>query len=639
VATVLTELNAAITPLVKPLATGAYLVVGLFFLFATLHRTAGDLAGAARAWTRGETAVVAVAAVLTLRYFLDQNHAFALVVVLTALVSVGAALIWRRPVWATGVVPTATVAVVISAAWWMLADETIDWVRVGVALALLTGITALQLRPDPRATTGWWPWVISTPVILLVLADLSSITAGSEALSDMASHWSAFIAPAEQVRAGLVPLFDLPLKYGAGPLTLTIAGCTSAVGCWSGLHVSIVLLSVATWCLMLHMALTVTRPRSRWWRAAITAVLGLAMFMWPGAPYLGIAPMLEPATTGLRLFALVLVAHQLFCGRPRGAACAFALALVWSVEVAVWATVVYGVTEAARLGFRTAAARVAGLVAAMAVASLTVYRLVFQRWPDPQAFVEDLIVVPGAQDLLPVSSLLLLAATLGLGGWLLWYPRADPIERQRDTAVVMLWFVTSSYYLGSGHNNNLCAMLAFLVLLGCRVADREREPTPGRVACAMASGQAALVAALVFSSWEQVPYRNGVQWSIAPVVAAMPALYPDVEVIRSRLPIDDGLGIATFATVRRDVRETTVWTPVEPYDTWGAMSSARRRVYIARGAARLSRPGWAIFSAKQDDLFGDLETSYRVAESWTYTGRGVAGRSGEEYRVVKWIPR
>lgn len=356
-----------------------------------------------------------------------------------------------------------------------------------------------------------------------------------------------------------------------------------------------------------------SQTRRGWpWISTVTIVMFAAVFLWPGYPIEGNDLMATPSSGGIRFLPVTLVACLWFFGRPTAAMVAAVPALLWSPESAAMTLAVFGLCGTARFGFCRAALLSAALLVGSYVALILVHRSIFGVWIDPMALVEYVLHVPGALPINPFSDILLLAATLGLGGWLICNPAADLQAQRRDLALTALLFAVTSYTLGRSHPNNICNLAPFIALVALRALDRPTE-TSGAVGKAVALGLAVSVAALAFSPWKIVPFDPHVVTDIHAVVAGFPPQEQDVVRLRSEVPRSPELGIADFGPYfARHPAETIVWTPMDPSSLWSFVPSERRKLYIERSARKLRRSGWAIFADYELFLLDDLKAAYLV---------------------------
>jgi hypothetical protein len=523
---------------------------------------------------------------------------------------------WRSP--AELLLAAATAALVVSLAWWRIAPDPLDPLRLAVFAIVLAGaMTGLAASPAPRARTFAILPCLFLLAGCLLLIDLGGYRPGEDILRLLAHHWGALIGPALHLRAGLVPFYDVPLQYGLGPTVLIAAVCRQT-DCWNGMEALVVVANLASALIILAMALATTKPRGLLWQAVVTVAIFAAVFLWTGAPVVGNSVLATPSVGGMRFLPLTMVACLLFFGRPRSAAAALVPAVLWSPECAVMSVAVFGLCESARVGFREAALRTGAIVLASYTGLVLLHRAVFGVWLDPAAFAEYVLHVPGPLPIDPLSDALLLIAVFGLGGWLLVRRSPDPVAARRDDAVTFLLFAVTSYWFGRSHPNNVCNLAPFIALVAIRALDR---PVAARSSLERLTsfGLAASIAVLALSPWQVVPYDPAMVTDIHTIVGRFPALEPGLEQIRATLAAPPGLGIADFGpNYIRHPSETVVWTPMDPSSLWTFVPSDRRRLYIRRSEARLRRSGWAIADDEQQFLLDDLAATYVARDRYGF---------------------
>jgi len=537
-------------------------------------------------------------------------------------------------------VTAAITIITLSLAWWQIDSVVTNWVVVIVFMSTFIVMAyGLVVETNHR----------SLPVALLILpflfagvlllGDLGSYSERSMVLVALVHHWGAFIGPALHVRAGLVPFYDIPLQYGLGPTSLIAATCNGA-DCWLGTEVMVVSASVLMSFLVVCMALMTLRPRSWPWQVAVTLAVFAAVYLWTGEPFYGNRVLAYPSSTGLRYLPVCAIAYLLFFNHPRWAAVLLVPAVLWSPESAVMALSVFGLSETARIGIVRAASRSLLIAAASYGTLIVLHRLTFGVWIEPATFFEYVLHVPGPLPINPVSDAMVLAATLLLGGWLLRHRSQDAVTAQRDRVVTFLLFATASVWFGRSHENNICNIMPFIVLVAVRAMDR--GPTASsRLGDPVNFALAVSVAALALSPWRSVPFDPRATTDIYDIVKMIPLVDPDVRQIRHDLPNPGNLGIADFGRFYiRNPSERLVWTPMDPSSLWTFVPSARRQVYIQRSSMRLRRSGWAIFEADQNEMIKDFAAGY-VVKSERYFDHGVSqpkiSRTG--YTVVCFDPR
>ncbi len=527
-------------------------------------------------------------------------------------------------------------AITLSLVWWRI-EPTAAAPLPLAAFTLVLVLLSLGLRgkAGDAARSGWrLPTLLFLVAGLALVTDLGGYRADRLAITTLIHHWGAFIGPVQHLQAGLVPFYDVPLQYGLGPTAVLAATCRIG-DCWRGAHAFFALADVAMALLVLAMALTTSRRRGRGWTGAVTTVVFAAAFFWPGFPIEGSALMIMPSAGGVRFLPVAVVACLWFFARPVGATLAAVVAVLWSPESAAMAIAVHGLCGTLHFGLRKAAASSAAVLFGSYVGLILLHRAVFGVWMDPAAFLEYVLHVPGPLPIDPASDILLLAAVLALGGWLV-LTAPDAAIKRRDLASTALLFATSCYCFGRSHPNNICNLAPFLVLVGVRALDRAQ----GARSTIVAHGLAVFVAALAFSPWRLMPFDPHVDVGVGDLKAAFTGYEADIAGIRARLPRGAKLGIADFGSYRaRGPSETIVWTPMDPSSLWRYVPSERRKLYIVRSAQRLGRSGWGIFADDQRALLDDLRAGYDVKIERRIDVAAEAGGASVAYTVACFDPK
>jgi hypothetical protein len=544
---------------------------------------------------------------------------------------------WRDP--STIMPGAAAVSLVLLLDWWRIEPNATS----PLPLLAFAAITAVLLA----GFADRWTQVRRTPAGLIVvfliaaavlMADLGGYHQNQAIRSLLAHHWGAFIGPALDLKAGLVPFYDIPLQYGLGP-TLLIASACGDADCWRGTDAIVIIVSLVSALLMLRLALTTAVPRGILWQCVVVVAVFAANFLWTGAPVEGNSFLATPSVGGMRFLPTIIVAYLLSSGYPKWATAALAPAVLWAPESAAMACVVFGLSESARIGFVKAASRTFAVLVGSYGGLILLHRAIFGTWIDPAAFAEYVLHVPGPLPINPFSDTLLLVGIFGLGGWLLVRRAPDPISARRDRVAVFLMFAATSYWLGRSHPNNICNLMPFQVLVALRVLDRPGKPSA--LAHVTELGVAISVAALALSPWHSVPYDPHVTFDMQALAADFGSLEPDIEEIRGGIGSSGGLGIADFGeTLTRHPSEIIVWTPMDPGSLWTYVPSARRQLYISRSAARLRRSGWAIFDDEQRFLADDFRAGYVIVQQRSFDGASrPSGNIQEHYTAICFDPR
>lgn len=533
----------------------------------------------------------------------------------------------------------AVVILSISLAWWLPDKQPAGWWQPAAFALVLGCVQAGFMQGAGHPRRNWLPLLF--PLFALagfaLLANMTPYAPGSQALSLLALHQGAYIGPALDIRAGLVPFYDIPLFYGLGP-TLSIAAACEASNCWSGMAFLMVSSTLVLGFLILRMALSTHVPHGARWLVTATFVIFVAVFLWPGFSFMGSIPAASPSVGGLRFLPVTLVGFLLFYGRSQLAAVALVPAVLWSPEVAAMSLAVFGVHETARLGFVKAAIRSIAIAAVSLLGLAVAHHAIYGVWIQPDVFLEYVVHVPTPWPINPISDFMFLACALGLGAWNVFRPPMDALALRRDLVVTTLLYAAASYYLGRSHPNNVCNLMPFMALAALRSLDGKSPKWSPQLPRLTVAGLAASTAALALAFWNYVPFEHGFSTSTAGIIAAGAKLDPGLESVRSHISNPKHLGVADLRLPNRNPGETIVWTPMDPSSLWISVPHDRRQLYIKRSAARLRRPGWVVLGKDHQDWLNDFRVAYRITEETGYKIQSANSKQPETYVVAYLTP-
>ncbi len=619
---------------IKPVVLLIYAAVGIFLLCSA--------AGVKVRWMIPPVLPVRVvagcAAVVIWVWFALHGYPFIVATALGLAVFAASDRAWRSRELLFG--GAAVIVLAVSLAWWQGAGlQPRAWWHPVAFAAVLWCVEAGLLRAEGPGRSGWTVvlFLLFAVAAFALLANMAQFEPGSTALALLVHHQGAYVGPALDIRAGLVPFYDIPLQYGLGP-TLTIAAVCGVTNYWNAMEWLIVVTSLLMGLLILRMALATRSPRGPAWRTTVTLVVFAGVFLWPGFSFLGSLQAGSPSVSGLRFLLVTLVAFLLFFDHTTLAAIALATAVLWSPETAVMSVAVFGLHETARTGFVKAAGKSALIAGGSMAGFVLVHHMVYGVWAEPAVMAEYILHVPGPLPIDLTGNFLFLAAALGLAAWNVFRPPVDPLAFRRDLVAAGLLFSATSYYLGRSHPNNICNLMPFIVLVLLRTLDGKAPLTMPHLPRLATAGLAAATAAIMLSPWDYPPFKHGFSTDAARLRQAAPHLDTDMIAVRSHIDNSNHLGIADLGHWNRNANETTLWTPLDPSCLWAFLPHDRRQLYIKRSAARLRMAGWVILGKEQWDWLDDFRVAYRVTDQRSYRFESAMSHQPVTYMVAHLVP-
>jgi hypothetical protein len=496
---------------------------------------------------------------------------------------------FRPRKWALGLLGALCLLVFSRFAWWNTGFDQTPWGWL-VFVASLYGLLG-ALSDEPTRSECPQRWDLRDAFSLAVLAVFSL---RSDALFGPSAmhHWSAYVGPAELARQGARLLWDVPSQYGLLSIwTLATLPFQSAWNALFALNAALILACSV----VVYVFLRELFP-GRWSRAFALLLTLATVQLLPGWPSTleGIAA--YPSSGPLRFWPVYFL---LACVRSRRwllGLCLWAVALLWSLESALYASSVWvpafvlhawqdcppGRQRRLRLALPSALG-IAWLLF-LAVHSrwhgFTEYALAFgstfggQR-PDPWGAVWA--------ELLHLS---LLAAGL-VGAWRAGDARLRPLL----VAAWMAAWCPTSYFLGNIHDNNLLNVLA-MSLPAVTLAMRDAVLRVAYAAlfavlltCAYGKNRAwaeRLQAAIHGSSLEMSSRRMAPPQELLELLA------------RERVDRDQPLVSWDESYGYSLVTGNPAWLPVQSYPLLRPLRPEAFRRYTERFWAHLPREGWLL---------------------------------------------
>jgi hypothetical protein len=550
------------------------------------------------------------------------------------------------------------------AIWWGFDGS--PW-RV-LAFALLgIGATALPYSIEGPASpdTAKQPVAILTSAAALAVL-IGMLTGGlNNPISGQTAwhHWGAYLSPVEAFLSGGVPYRDFPVQYGIGP-TLLLAG-TCGTNCWNGIYWVTVALNAAQFTMLCWCVLLLTETEKSGTRLLALAAMLCAVFFWTAFPALMSNAVMTPSVSGMRFAPVIaIVLHILLSERavePRDVRGHFvwACGMVWSMETAAWASLIWWsylalrkteqVEDRATLMTKVAGIVMTGVTAATAaiLTMLVAYRAIFGVWLDAHSFFIYLMQPPGP---LPINliGVIWLALAIVATAVVMAVTLRQSRERRQIYVCLLAYAAMGTYYLSRSHDNNVLNLFAPLILVLLAIAaslekvksEQTRQFIRGFVNAVLAS-MIAFVPLANFNSWKMA-VDSGTAMQIGnhqlldrfAVKPGTPGQIVDAEAAKAindlRRHTREGIVFFDENKIMLSQNPHVGWTGANNLANTWPLNTRTVEHYIRQGARHYHRPGWILFDVRNNQANADIyKVAYDVVEQRDYGN----------YRAYRFVPR
>jgi hypothetical protein len=469
-------------------------------------------------------------------------------------------------------------------------------------------------------------------------------------------HWGAYVGPAQVVEAGARLLYDVPAQYGLGPTMLLSLTCNG--NCWLAMYWWAGALSLLHGVLLAWIAARICRKDEAPLQVALIAIaVFVATFVWTAYPPAIGSPVATPSVSGLRFLPLSLLLLMIARGpgsepgkRPSEFAhLAWMLGVVWSPESAAQVTVVwwpYYVWASCRVKTPDTNQMQIFLIACMKLAAwfmgtvtgfILIYWIRYRAAPSGIAYLAYLLYPPGPLPINPFGAIWF----FGMVGafaviCLARHLREAPDARETHNLIILslACYGAASYYLGRSHDNNLLNISVFflLVLLAIRSVGRKRML--GIVATASIGALLTYPALAGWTAWSELIKRGYLlEFHPRETLASFSYASLDRETADVQMPHSGEERATDAARAVQTISERfgepvtildsslnveaspggTAWNAFDGPENYVYMPSAARRIFLARVATALRRPGWLLISHSYDatSFLADYDAVYR----------------------------
>lgn len=496
-------------------------------------------------------------------------------------------------------------------------------------MAVIVAVAALCLcvaKFQARATrVHRWPRWLPLAAAALLFAYVAAQTMGLRDPSS-AMTWGFYVGPAELIRQGGWPLWDVPSQYGVLSVLLVA---------WAPIHSAWEALFVLNACANVALALLVFWVLRRreggildWLASALMAVA--VVFLRAGLlPYFA-GPAIFPSTGGYRfvfvvalLAVLLRVARQPSHGIPArwlvAGTSLWLVSLAWSADAGLYATAAW-IPAYLSLAWAIAGHRRAlraRLLAAPFVALLgmvgvvgAVYVVGLGHLPDLQSYLEYATTYAGGFGALPADpagpALALLACLAVLGSLWVRSARRNGIPHATTaflTGAFLATWATASYFAVRSHPNNAVNLAPVLVvcLAGAVQLTGRELARPDRVD--LRSLLVPLVGALMVGTFGDLTAVTTSLLRPPASVASVQSLFwsrPGLAAFMANAHIPAGSPVvvvddpADSLLPPQDDHGATYWLPLAPYGELNLLPPAERMAHLQRFVERHRLDGWLI---------------------------------------------
>lgn len=300
-------------------------------------------------------------------------------------------------------------------------------------------------------------------------------------------HWSAYLGQAQLVASGAIPLNDIPVQYGSGPILLSAIGCK--LDCWLSFYWiaagSSLLLTLAIGFLSLNLSKAKTNSQI----SIVLIIALLTSLFWP--PYQNeiLSITTFPSITGLRFLPSLLMlcaitihaktsTNELSPKSPSFYALVlvWGLCVAWSPDAGIQSSVVWlpfyfwtrvfqtSQTPTKERALKTMLELVMSSVATISLLFLLFYCF-FDEWPNLAHYLVYLKSLPAAPEKVNANGLIWFVITVAV----LWICFAKSSMALYSNKLIwlsaLLAYANFTYFLSHSHDSVIADLLPYFVLI------------------------------------------------------------------------------------------------------------------------------------------------------------------------------
>ncbi len=455
-------------------------------------------------------------------------------------------------------------------------------------------------------------------------------------------HWSAYIAPAEMVLAGLYLFVDMPAQYGAGMTALIATFCGS--NCWINAYLIFGLISLV-YSIVIVLIGTTYKFHSTTINVVILLGLLISTILFTAYPPNLQSVLATPSVGGSRfLILVVLCCWIIFHPTPSkwylySTHAIWWIGVLWSPESAFCCTAVWfplyvidyvkksDSTRNMLLRLIKALAHLSGITLLFSIVTYLCYFFWVGDFPDLHYFLLYAIYPPGP---LPMKTggavwFVVLVMLLSVIYNCIDFLSFRDYEKFRKSLILQLMaYSGTSYFLGRSHDNNILNLIPFyyLLILDCLHRYKSNQFMSGFSATCISF----LICAPTqfgWTQWSRIKTVDAIfDFNITNRLSALNYANEPTRISLSRYTHSSTLDLyADASNLINQVAERgerylvhdsaavlqvlaggTVWSTGHLLNSYHFMPEAAKIEIIQRGADRLNMSGWVIVSNEPEFL-------------------------------------
>lgn len=229
--------------------------------------------------------------------------------------------------------------------------QSVQFCTVTIFIYFLMELDRITIKINPSSIRFFYP--LFSSVFFIAAFYLSFNTSIGNELDSFYQwhHWGAYVGQAELIYNGIIPLKEIPLQYGLGPIGLLAIGCKW--DCWISMYWVIGGVTLIFFILFFLIIRRLIRPQNCFNFSISSSVLFVTVYFWPPFQANLIPVNTFPSLSALRfmpgvlmLWALIELSRKINDSSPSGTTVKiihilWVTCFVWSPEAGIQATILW----------------------------------------------------------------------------------------------------------------------------------------------------------------------------------------------------------------------------------------------------------------------------------------------------------